>query len=283
MSVVVFAVVSIFSWWCTGVATLPAASVAACVVTITVWPSNLPELAVYVVPSALTVKKDVTSVPSVKATFTAWPAATVKPLEKFWPLACAASATEVMSVVVFAVVSKVNVCEVALGLWLPAASVVTAVTVIVPSCKEELLLPISVGANATATGVAPLPVTVLVTTCPDASVKVTTTFDPDSAVTWTAPLAPTTVKALSAAETGTTTGCVGAVVSITKVIAVEALPTLPAKSVLVDVTLIVSPPANRPVFAVYVVIPFEVVAVNWLLSWVAFSVLPPTFTVTTSP
>ena len=75
-------------------------------------------------------------------------------------------------------------------------------------------------------------------------------------------MAPTTVKALSAAETGTTTGRVGAVVSITKVIAVEALPTLPAKSVLVDVTLIVSPPANWPVFAVYVVIPFEVVAVN---------------------
>ena len=98
-----------------------------------------------------------------------------------------------------AIVSNVNVLlPVALGL--PDASVATAVTVIVPSRRVDPLLPISSAAKTTATGVVPLPVTVFVTVCPDPSVKVTATLEPASAVTFTAPLALSTVTALSGVE-----------------------------------------------------------------------------------
>ena len=65
-----------------------------------------------------------------------------------------------------AMVSNVNVFEVDTPLALPATSVATAVTVIVPSCRRVPELPISAAAKTTGTGVVPLPVTVFVTVFP---------------------------------------------------------------------------------------------------------------------
>ena len=132
-------------------------------------------------------------------------------------------------------VSSVNVVVPAL-LALPAASVATALTLMLPSLR----LSRSVLVKTTATAVLPLPMTVLVKLCVP-SLKVTTTVAPCSAVRLTTPVLAMASSAVAPPDTPVpkvNTGALGAAVSSVKLVK-PALLALPPASVAMALTLMV--------------------------------------------